>query len=169
MTSTKFQALERLQPLFEKELRASLVAATEQHEPFGYALMLGEDLDLSAPIAVTCAEAEHPGESRYMPDEWEHWHGHHFAGFRTAYQNVWEQFASSHAVTDAASRYTSDAEQFMEQLYELYLTTMKSVVADFPRIRYWVIWIPDSDRGIIRRSVVELNSGTIAEEAARSL
>ncbi|WP_445359856.1 DUF4303 domain-containing protein [Microbulbifer sp. EKSA005] len=163
-------SIDLIQAEFEMDLRASVKAVSEGSSSYGYALMIGEDLDMAAPIAVSNSESNlgssNDNDIRYIPDEWSRWSYDHFDNFSASYKDVYKRFEATHNVTDEDCCYTNDAIEFMNQLYTMYLTGMKKVVAEFSSIWYWVIWIPDSDREIVKNSFLELNSGRALKEAS---
>lgn len=170
MKTDIIQSLATIQRLFEAELIASIKAASAQKSPYGYALLLGEDLEMAYPIAVTNCESDlaDPTDtySRYIPDEWLEWHDDHFAKVKHAYKALYQVFSQAYTVTDGDFCYTEVALEFMEQLYGMYLAAMKKVIGQFPDVSYWIIWISDSDRPIISESFWALNSDHVREEAA---
>lgn len=163
-------SLDSMREQFEVDLRSSIKAATLESSPYGYALMIGEDLEMAAPITVTNSESDltdpNDNDLRYIPDEWAEWSYDHFDKFKSTYEKLFQEFSETHNVTDENFYYTEDAQEFMSHLYSIYLEAMKNVISEFPDIWYWVIWISDSDREIIKKSFLELNSGRSLKEAA---
>jgi len=166
-------AVRRIQPILEADLRSSIEAVVRDHDPYGYALLLGEDLDQSTPSAVTNAERDLDGvrpdyatETRYFPDEWVNWHSDQFSQFNNAFRQTYLTLEAHHSVTNDDFTYTSEALDFMRILYELYLETMMKVSPDYPSISYWIIGISDSGRSIIKQSFFKLNSGRALAEAS---
>lgn len=171
--NNEFQdSLALIQPLFEEELKQSIETCIEIANPYGYALMLGEDLNMAWPMAITNSELslvdcddDQINDIRYLPDEWVDWHYDDFSKFQSAYEVLYQSFAAKNTITDEHCYYTKDALDFMNALYEMYFNTIKKVKAEYSSIWYWVIWISDSDREIIKKSFFSLNTGRAIEEA----
>lgn len=164
------ESLQQIQKIFEADLRAAITACCEESSPYGFALMLGEDLEMATPVVVTNSEADLPdpedNDARYIPDEWKGWKYEYFGNFKRAYAELFKTFSETHQITTENYTYTTDAMIFMNTLYSMYLAGMKQVTPDYPDIWYWIIWISDSDRTIMEESFIALNSGRARQEAA---
>jgi len=167
--------LHSLLPLLEESIRKSIVSVIKKKDPYGYALLIDEDLEQASVVLVTNNEEsltqydeKEVIEYRYSPDEWEDWHYEYFKEFNEKLDTIYAHFEETHKVIDEECCYTNDGMEYMDTLYSIYLLAMKKVknAGQFKSIWYRVIWISDSDRNIIKDSFFELNEGRVIDEAS---
>ncbi|WP_445362222.1 DUF4303 domain-containing protein [Microbulbifer sp. ANSA003] len=168
--------LQGLLDLLEESIVTSMESIVKDKNPYGYALLIGEDLDCANVVVVTNSEEnlkkysaeEDVDDYRYIPDEWDDWHYEDFKDFNEKLDEVYSRFAETHIVTDDECLYTEDALDYMNALYSLYIQAMANVREKniFPSIWYRLVWISDSDRNVIANSFYELNDGRALKEAS---
>ena len=175
MPSKVQQEMSDLIPIFEQALTSHLQLFVSDPEVYGYAVLVGEDIDQCGAIAVTNRESdlseylgsEEEPEYRYIPDEWQHWHQDAFTQFNAKLDSVYEVFRSRCPDDLDVFEYNEDEMNYLTDVYHVYLSAMKSCqdAGAFGSIWYRVIWISDSDRFIIGKSFNELNEGRAIDEA----
>lgn len=159
--------------IFEKEL-----VETYEHlcrvpgGLWGFAIMLGEDIDLLSCIAVTLSNEQIANPNRinskdflYLPDEWPDFHLKTFRGTR----QVYEQLLQSISLETPDCNYTNDQLVFMRGIYDTYLNILQkhrtnTMLASVP---YLLMYTSDCSRAFIARSIHSLNSGPVLAGARR--
>jgi len=174
MKSDIKNSINSLLPLLERSIIESVNSVVKEKDPYGYALLIGEDLDQANIVLVTnsekalekCSEDE-ANDYRYIPDSWDDWHYEYFNEFNKNLNEIYSNFESTHEITDEECYYTSDGLEYMDILYSLYLQAMVNIKKEgkFKSIWYRIIWISDCDRSIIKKSFFKLNEGKVLTEA----
>ena len=177
MPSEVHEQIQGLGPVLQSAIKVHVEQIQTDSDVYGYALMLGEDIDQCNVIAVTNAESaladhketEEEADYRYLVDEWQDWHHDAFSSFNAQLDDVYEQFRDSCPEDEDRESYSDEEVEYLKDIYELYFQAMKTVVGQgaFTSIWYRMIWISDSDRPIIQQAFYGLNSGKPIDEACQ--
>ncbi|WP_338846932.1 hypothetical protein V8J88_24595 [Massilia sp. W12] len=162
------QKLGGMQAQLETELRASIACCIQDFNAMGYAISIGEDLELASPIAITCPHpaAQHKPDAvprNCDPMEWPDWHHKHFLGYAQRYDEMYQACRQEYDLFEDCS-FTLQGEAFMLALHAMYLDSMQKMPAAFPSMRYWAITIPDSEYAIVTDSIKRLNTPEVLQK-----
>ena len=160
---------------FETALTSHLEKFCNDGNTYGYAILLGEDIDSCDAIAVTSletdvanvADPDFINDFRYLPDEWQHWHPNAFDDFNRKLNDVYLLFRERCPKDPENFTFSESEKVYLGNVYKMYLDTALNCLqrGAFGDIWYRVIWISDSDYSIIADSFHQLNSGRVIEEA----
>jgi len=157
---------------FESDLLSFVKQITSSNELFGLAIMIGEDIDQMDCVAVTLNEEErakldpsYSTESQYIADEWPSWHYEAFESTSKAFQKLLSNALKS---DPDSSEYTSDQLQFMNGLYDTYLSVMMAHRStELSCIPFTMLYSSDCGRNFMGKSVQKLDTGAILEGALK--
>jgi hypothetical protein len=136
---------------------------------WGFAVMLGEDIDMLDCIAVTISTEElnnlpddYRDEAKYIPDEWPNFHNDTFNLTAKEYRTLFQACPASEN-----SQYTNEQIEFMTGVYDTYLAVMKDCrkLQPLASVPFVLMYTSDSARTFIARSVHALNDDAIRDEA----
>lgn len=167
--------------LLVSDFQAALTSHLEQFrndgDTYGYAILLGEELEMCDAIAITSREsdvakiedANFINDFRYLPDEWQHWHHDAFSDFNSKLSDVYLLFREQCPVDKNVFDYNEAEMGYLNDIHNMYLTAAQTCVERglFGDVWYRVIWISDCDFSIISDSFHQLNSGRVIEEAGK--
>lgn len=161
--------------IFKEELKNHLkLLRSERPETYGYAILLSEDLEFSTAVSVTNTneflvqnkDSEYIKDIKYIPDEWQDWHYNAFSNFNEKYKAFYTEFTLIHP--SSGRLYYGETELYLFNcLYDSYLNAMFELKNEgfFGNIKYIVIWVSDSDRDIMRKSLLKLNDQNTINDA----
>jgi hypothetical protein len=157
---------------FESDLLSLVKQLTSSQKLFGLAIMIGEDIDQMDCIAVTLSEEEReklsPADSselQYIADEWPSWH---YEAFKSTSQTFKKLLSNAPESNPDSCEYTSDQIQFMDGLYDTYLSVMMDHrTTELSGIPFTMLYSSDCGRNFMGKSVQKLNAGEIVEGALK--
>ena len=162
---------------FQAALTSHLEKRRHDGDTYGYAIMLGEDIEMCDAIAITSQESDVAkiedesfiNDFRYLPDEWQHWHHDAFTEFNSKLAEVYWLFRERCPEDEDRCEYNSAEMGYLSDVYSMYLTAAQTCVnrGVFGDVWYRVIWISDCDRSIISDAFHQLNSGRAIKEAGK--
>ena len=163
-----------LKSAFESDLLSFVKQLNNNNDIFGLAIMIGEDIDQMDCIAVTLNQEEraklspeYSREAQYIADEWPTWHYEVFKSTSEAFQKLLLSAPKSDPDT---YEYTSEQLQFMDGLYDAYLSVMMAHRStELSGIPFTMLYSSDCGRNFMGKSVQKLNSGQVLEEAIKVL